>query len=565
MLVLVATLGCSRDRQVPFGLEPSLDAPAEPTTEVPAEPTVGEVYPPGEQLTLNVGEAAHAFSSGHALASLPLDLDEDGALDLFYLRADAQRTELGIALQRTQHLDPRGVAEFVVPDECQDARGTLSVLNAKMVLATVEHVCPDGERETYWLATVEAQPRIRERITLLPPTEANPTAISLTIAAADQDQDGHDDVVVTFVVGGMQVPVTWLDRPGGFARDTHQPEQALHERAQEAAKSTVGADAMKRAREVLSAFETLCREGGDARVGFSGTQGIQCKDSEGAGVAAAVLVRALVRQNKFFEAHRVMEWFTHPDVNVPTAELDKVRATWKKARTPAKVKWESVDTESSEATLWFQDAITLRVGGARPREIDLRSKTRTSIRRPDGVPPVHDPSKRFGVRQVLRTCNGYEAEIQSLTGQAKRRSRALLVQEPQPSPCSPLKERKSSPDEWQVLGWAPQGLVAFRGTRLRVVPLDTTARPAGQPIDLQPDGLPPAPLAGAAVTPTGSHHVLATRDGLLLRQLGRNAKAIWIRPSDWDSVAGDVRNVALSPDATLIAVRKGSDIRVVRW
>ncbi len=565
LLLGVAAVGCSRDRHVPFGLEQEQDSPLQTEALVPVEPLVGEVYPPGEQVTLTAAEATMALPEGHALASLQVDLNTDTQPDVFYLQASENRTELAVGIASGSRLDRRFVAEFQVPLDCQDARGTLQSLGKKMALATAEHTCPEGQRLTYWIATVEAQPRVRERITLLPPTESNPAAMSLSIAAEDRDQDGHDDVVATFVVNGAEVPIVWLDRPGGFARDASEPESTLRELAQSAAAGGTAKAVIKNARATLAVFEALCREGGESRIGLSGTHGIQCQRSEGAGAAAALLVRTLVRQGRLVEARRAMDWLTHPNVTVPPKDQERVTQAWRKARTPRSITWQSVDTETGEATLSFENSSTLLIRAGRARTIDLSSRTRTNLRRDEGPPPIHDPTNSFAARRVYRTCKGYEAEVRSLIGQARRRNRVLIASEPQPPPCDPLRDRIAGPDEWQVLGWAPQGLLAVRGTRLRIVPLDTRARLAGQPVDLQPDALPPAPLSGAAITPTGSHYIIATQHGLLLRKLGASAKGVWIRPADWDAVAGSVRSVALSPDATAVAVHKGTDIRVIRW
>jgi hypothetical protein len=119
--------------------------------------------------------------------------------------------------------------------------------------------------------------------------------------------------------------------------------------------------------------------------------------------------------------------------------------------------------------------------------------------------------------------------------------------------------------EWAVLGWAPQGLVAATGDRLRIVPVDELGKTAGQPIDLRPGSPLPAPVRGARITPDGNRYVIPHPEGIVVREWQRGGSGLWLRPSDWTQVPGELRAIAISPSGKRIAVQKGNEIRGLTW
>ena len=124
---------------------------------------------------------------------------------------------------------------------------------------------------------------------MLPPNESSKAAIELALGVEDRDADGYQDLVANVRVGTLEVPLTWLNRPGGFARDASQPEAAFRLLADDAWAflDSDPSGSEKRAREVLDAYVALCRESGAARIGLAGTQGIQCQQSQAAARAVA--------------------------------------------------------------------------------------------------------------------------------------------------------------------------------------------------------------------------------------------------------------------------------------
>jgi hypothetical protein len=95
--------------------------------------------------------------------------------------------------------------------------------------------------------------------------------------------------------------------------------------------------------------------------------------------------------------------------------------------------------------------------------------------------------------------------------------------------------------------------------------LDEKARPAGQPIDLSSGSPLPAPIRGARITPDGARYVIPHPEGIVLRDWRGGGAGVWLRPSDWGTVPGELRSLAISPSGKQAAVQKGNEIRLLSW
>jgi hypothetical protein len=164
---------------------------------------------------------------------------------------------------------------------------------------------------------------------------------------------------------------------------------------------------------------------------------------------------------------------------------------------------------------------------------------------------------------VRATCAGFEAEVGPI--RSKQTHRVPIEQPSRNVPCKTPIDRPASTLEWAVLGWAPQGLVAASGDLLRIVPLNAFAKPAGRPIELNPGSPLPAPIRGARITPDGSRYVIPHSEGVVVRDWRKGGAGLWLRPADWDTVPGELRSVAISPDGRRVAIQKGSEIRLLSW
>ena len=230
--------GCSGRKQVPFGLQDA-DTPTElaaTAEESIAELPVGTAFEPN-QVEVPVAESTLVLQAGYALAALQLDLDGNEPIDALVVSADPQEVRLQAAYPRGLDVTARKIDSFLVPSDCTEPAAEIRQLSASLAGVRIEHACETGKRTNYWLVTIEAQPRVRERITVLPPNDRSTAPIELELGVEDRDADGYDDVVANVRIGDTDVPLAWLNRPGGFARDASQPEATLRELADGAWKS----------------------------------------------------------------------------------------------------------------------------------------------------------------------------------------------------------------------------------------------------------------------------------------------------------------------------------------
>jgi hypothetical protein len=518
-----------------------------------------------DQVEVPVAASTLVLEAGYALAALQLELDGDDPIDALVVSADPQEVRLQAAYPRGLDVSARIVDSFLVPGDCVEPSAEIQQLSASLVGVRVEHRCEAGPRTNVWLVTIEAQPRVRERITVLPPNDRSTAVIGLDLAVEDRDEDGYDDVTANLSIADTKIALGWLNRPGGFARDASQPEARLKELADEAWGSlrTNSAAAEAQAQRVLDAFVALCRESGAARIGLSGTQGLQCEQSLAAGRAASVATAAAIRRGSFVRALELQRWWENNAFQPSAEERNLVQAAWRKAKAKASASWRVIDSESSPVSLYFQDDETLIIDGRAPRRVQLSTGAKTRLSEAEIVPPTRDPSGRFAVRSVRATCVGYEAELGPIRG--KQSHRALIQKRAGNRACRSAIDRPATVFEWTVLGWAPQGLVAASGDLLRIVPLNEFAKPAGRPIDLSPGSPLPAPIRGARVTRTGTRYVIPHAEGVVVRDWQQGGTGLWLRPADWEAVPGELRSIAISPSGRQVALQKGNEIRVLTW
>ena len=560
-------LGCSGRKQVPFGLKdaavPTDEEPSSATDEAPELP-VGKSFEPN-QVEVPMGASALVLESGYALGALSLDLDGAEPLDAIVVSADATEVKVQAAFEQGLGVNATAIDSFLVPEHCKDPSAQLRQLSSSLVSVRVDHVCEDGPRTNVWVLTIEAQPRVRERVTVLPPNARSTTPIALRIGAEDRDQDGYEDVVVELEVGEVTVPLVWLNRPGGFARDASQPEAAYRVLADDAWAflDSDRAGSEKRARGVLDAFTALCRESGSARIGLTGTQGIQCRRSPATARAAAVAMAAAVRRGAFIDALELQRWWGVSATQPTPEERALVQSAWQEAKASARASWRVLGRESATASLYFTDDDTLVIDGFSPTSVSISTGATTKLSKGALLPPVRSPDGRFSVRSVRATCAGFEAEVGPVG--AKRAHRVSIERRPATTPCRTPIDRPALLSEWGVLGWAPQGLVAGAGDLLRVIPLDELGKAAGRPIELRVGSPLPAPIRGARITPDGSRYVIPHGEGVVVRDWRKGGSGLWLRPSDWSVVPGQLRALALSPDGKRIALQKGNEIRLLTW
>ncbi len=566
-LLVSLLLSCTGRKQVPFGLEDASTSPTETTEEIEEgapEWPVGEVFA-ADQVEVPINESTMVLDSGYALAALRLDLDDDEVSDALVVSADPEETRLQAGYPRGMTVSSRTIDSFMVPGHCSEPTAEIRQLSESLVGVEVEHRCEAGPRQNFWILSVEAQPRVRERITVLPPNRDSTAPIDLSLRIQDYDADGYEDVTADIRIGKMEVPLTWLNRPGGFARDPSQPEATFQQLADQAA-AILGSDpsaAEDLAMRVLDSFRAFCRESGAARIGLSGAQGLQCQTSPGAARASTVAAAAAIKKGDFVRALELQRLWDQAAAKPTAEDRRRVDAAWQRTTARSSATWQRLDNEASSVRLHFLDADTLVIGGRQPRKIQISTGTRSSLSESELPPAIRDPEDRFRVHEVRVTCAGFEAKVGPIRG--KRTHRVPIDRASVGTPCRTPIDRPASALDWAVLGWAPQGLLAATGDRLRIVPLDAFAKPAGRPIDLAAGSPLPAPIRGARITPDGSRYVIPHSQGVVVRDWKTGATGLWLRPSDWDTVPGEVRSIAISPDGRRVALQKGTEIRLITW
>jgi len=481
---------------------------------------------------------------------------------------------------------------LTLPPECTVGAASLRTVSNAYAVASVETSCSGEARpppRSVWLLSLsDGSARIREQIALLAADSLGAPGRDVTISmrSSDHDSDGRDDVIldVTFAIEGASEPariaLAWLDRPGGLARDTSEPETtiaALATRARGALRRDPDT-ALATARKALAIHSGLCREGGAPRLRIGPSDGIVCRTSPGAGQAAAVAAAALARKNQMAEALAALALLDRPGFRVAQRDRDAALRAIEALPPQAGLTWHpgpSLTMGDAPAAhlpaATFVDETTLLLRGQSPSRYDISTGQVTPVDGGDAL--VRDPSGRLAVADVHRTCDGFalgivpSARIVSGVVASRPVSEPILERRAPPASvrCPGALPRSVAEDSggWRVLGWAPQGVVAARGAEARVVPLTVDGRAAGEGAPIEAGSLAPAPLPSGAATPDGSAYAMATQYGVLVHRLGATPRDSWARPAEWGQATGDVTDVAISPSATKVAVVRGGRVYVI--
>jgi hypothetical protein len=596
-LIGVASGGCSSCAEgpaVPFGLDAG--GAAAPTPEegddghAPARP-VGRAFPEG---TLRVDvEGAPLASDGSVRALWAHDIDGDGDRDAIAIVGGppdapvrvihARREGTAFAASRVLGHAPSA------PEGCAIEQASIVPLGESWLVARASLGCeahPAAAREEIWVLTTDRTPRALEHLAILASTDRAPGEVALELSTEDHDEDGHVDLVVSARVtrGGEPavVELPWLDRPSGLARDANQPEATLNERSRDALRLLRGnvAGALAGSRAVLALHEVLCRERGRARVRVGQTEGLGCGTSEGAGRAATTVVRALASRGELLPALDALAVMDEPGLAIDDERRDFARRAIADARAPGGVTLREGPAHAAAwgttrgqvvhtSVLGFLDEDHVLLRGPRPRSWNVVTGEEQALAPSQGELRVLDPSGELALAGVERRCEGYVLRILSASGivggsaLGPTHSTALLAPRDPPAgaPCPDLTPALRADDGgFQILGWAPQGVVAARGATLRVVPLDLSGQAAGDPEELAPRTPPPAPLAAGASSSDGRFFVEVRGLGILVHRVLPDAETTLLWPEGWASRDGEVSDAAVSPSGRRVAVLRGGRV-----
>lgn len=585
--------GCEDDSsgRVPFPSEPP-NAPNRDTDSredaPPFQPTKAQVMPEGTARVAVQG-APLEVATGSIRALLPLDVDEDGDRDALLVRVGEQG-EASMEFARREgnaFRTVRSIGALTSPGEgCKVAAPSLRTMSPSYAILSLKQVCDQVSHRTLAILGLGDTPEILERITLLPEEGRTLAEVTLAVDPTDVDGDGHQDVVLEVTAQppeaseSARVRLPWLDRPAGLARDQAEPEKTLADladRALEALPEDPEA-ALELARRAVTLHGVLCREGGGPRLQFGEGGGLTCGRSTAAGRAVAVQAAAQARTGNFFEALEAEQRFSRPGYAVGDGDRKRLDRAWDRAPVPDGLEWRKVAAHRPGAmpdvhlpAVTFSDPDTLLLRGGSPQVVDLTTGEARAAADASGPGLIRDPSGDLAVVDVHRTCEGYALSIvdadEVVAGVVAGRPKAEPLIETKAPPadarCPKLPASvRNDTGGWQVLGWAPQGVVAVRGRAIRVVPLTAEGKPAGEPSSLEPGTPPPAPLPPGQATPDGRAYVVGSRHGVLLRRLP-SGPTLLLRPEGWTGDAQAPSDVAVAPDANKVAVLRDENVWVI--
>ena len=294
---------CDRAPYTPF----TMDAGPSGSAATTAPPASSSGFAPveaagckGNKFALN-GATAIAPGDKTFVACLPLDVDGDGALDLVAWIEPPGHASGELWFVHGGDVDGQGSTIARGPVDLGDAdckRETkLAQRGRSTIVAEVVATCPSRQIHE-WFAVVrlhgaadKRDPEVRLEGRLRPARPGE--ALSLAMRADDRDKDGTDDLAIDVTLDGIgepfeatgkiTLPILFVDRPAGFARDPSEPEATLTKLAQglvTKAKSKKSArDVVGGAAQLIRAASIVCDDVGDPLVSTSAGS-LHCGDAK---------------------------------------------------------------------------------------------------------------------------------------------------------------------------------------------------------------------------------------------------------------------------------------------
>jgi hypothetical protein len=430
-----------------------------------------------------------------------------------------------------------------------------------------------------WIATLEQPPRVLEHVATLDPEGPEQPRVTATVQSRDLDDDGLADVLLALDVAVGEPPthveIKLYNRAGGLARDTAEPERTLLELADraKAERRSNAADAGALARRALALHGALCRESGTARLLLGTAHGLDCGASLGAGRAASVLAAVLATEGKLLDALARFQTLDQPSYRLTDNDRERARYALKSRVDEHGYAWRAgpalepaTGPQARRGAVAFIDEGHLLLRGAPGRSYDLGSGTLEPI----GIPAqiaITDPSGRFALSTVVRSCDGYRLDVVLATQVVAGMVAGPSVSEPliaraEPPPgahCPELtREQRADTGGLRALEWTPQGVLLARGAELLLLPLDAAAAARGEARVLAPTDAVPGLSQSGELTADGRYHALITPLGLAIQDRKQGSTRL-IAPPDG---AGAITELALSPSGSILAVVQGAKVLI---
>jgi hypothetical protein len=453
---------------------------------------------------------------------------------------------------------------------------------------------PSQRERRLWIVALERVPRLVERIAAAVPDDEAALRVEPALQSRDLDGDGHSDLVLGLSVmgiapalrggapgqGGGQPParvdVELLSRAGGLAPSGREPEAALLALADRAKAERKG-NAMRAgetARQALALHGALCRESGTALLRIGGEQGLACGASLAAGRAASVQAAVLAAQGRVLDAIAWYEALRRPMYRLTDNDWERARvaltaradASGYEFRTGPVVTAPPVPNTRRSA-IAFLDEQRLLLRGNPAQSYDIASGELAPVGIAGDI-ALADPSGRYALRAIERSCQGYQLAIVETAGVAlgvavgPNASEPLIAAAPPPAGahCPQLTpEQRRDTGGFRALAWTAQGVVLERGQALWLLALDASARAAQPAVELAAGaaigGLPPH---SSELSPDGRYHAIATPLGVAVHDRKLGSTRLVALPADSASAS----DVAVSPSGRVIAVVRAGRVLV---
>lgn len=423
-----------------------------------------------------------------------------------------------------------------------------------------------------FILTAETTPRVLLHLAALPATDpSDTTSLELAVSSQDQDSDGHGDVLVTANLateGGdpRGVPLVWLNRPSGFARERTEPEHTLTELVAPAyttaAKDPIAA--LPAALAVIATHRALCHESGAARIWVDESAGLGCGPSLAAGRAAVIRALGVAKQQLLLAALEARAELDDAAYKVEAADRERVRAAVAAIRGQTNYVWErGPDFTAANGPsvhlpgLAFASEDQLLLRAPVPLAYDLRTRASAPSSLAQGV-VLGAPSGQIAIVDLVRDCAGRylrlvpaSSIVSGFVASGHGVDVALASERPVAEGCTGGVRR---PDRsgWTVLGFTERGVLLAQGPSLQLVPVTADGKSAGPAKVLAPTEPAPPLTAPGALSQNGLRHALATSEGVAIIERGPQSSTTLIRSPA--SCTGRIGDVAISPSGQRVAM-----------
>lgn len=629
LLLLSGCDACNGDSTVPFKRKASSvekkkkEAEKTPPSVDPAEEGETALTKSFAQETREVviGGVPLIIEEGSIRAVLGFDLDTDGDQDALLVATNVEDNLVLLKAERTNdgYDTPLTIATLwssipnchVASSTIQNLGSSYAEISANFGCETTQQVANLSQGKTsedkspepttsveqpiqrpsqreLWIASLESVPRLFERIALLPDDEdRSPEKIDFQLTSRDLDSDGHDDIEMAIAITNPDngekntVSMSWLNRPGGLARDRSQPEGlllSLADRARNALSKNPDA-ALKKVERVQQLYDALCRQGKVSRLVINGVVGFDCVASTALGRASAVGVAAYAKKQNIVQALDSYSALDRSSLKVSARDRKLADKAIESIPSVEHVVWQqgpdhrgATEPTVRLSSIAFVDENTLLLRGPQPRFYHIDDQSVSDAEPNAGSVLIEDSSRRFVVVAIVRSCTGYHLRIVSASQAEAGITSGPAVSEPliEKRPTRPGASCSKTPIEieddfggYHVLGWTPQGIVVAAESRILLVAVDEQAQPIQATVAVTDAKALSAPIIPGASSPNGHIYGAITPIGVLIQRVLPSPKTLMIRPEQWNEQ--ETSDVAISPSGRKVAYLRAGRVQIGKW